>query len=160
MIKLCEDFVIALDDGKYAALLLMDLLKALDCLPHAPMTVQLYVVVYGMSHEAVRLIMRYLRDRKQRVRIGEYTREWMIFLKGVVPQGFTLGSCSISLCLNDLMVALKQNNPANYADDNALCATGNSLRDANQKLVADGNIWLYITVLSCVMAYAHSTKHA
>ena len=69
----------ALDDGKFAALLLMDLSKAFDCLPHDLMTDKL--VAYGMSHEAVRLLMSYLRDRKQRARLGEHTGEWMTLLK-------------------------------------------------------------------------------
>ncbi len=55
LIKLCEDLRKALDDGKFAALLLIDLSKAFDCLPHGPMAAKL--VAYGMSHEAVRLLI-------------------------------------------------------------------------------------------------------
>ncbi len=34
LIKLCENLKKALDDGKFAAWLLMDISKAFDCLPH------------------------------------------------------------------------------------------------------------------------------
>ncbi len=115
----------------------MDLSKAFDCLPHDLMAAKL--VAYGMSHEAVRLLMSYLRDRKHRVRLGEHTSEWMTLLKGV-PQGSILGPCLFNIFLNDLMFALKHTDPVNYADDNTLCAIANSLQQAIQKLVADGNI--------------------
>ncbi len=38
------------------------------------------------------------------------------------------------------MFALNCTDPVNYADDNTLCAIANSLQEAIQKLVADGNI--------------------
>ncbi len=43
------------------------------------------LVAYGMLHEAVRLLMKYLRDIQQSVMLGELTTEWMTLLKGV-PQ--------------------------------------------------------------------------
>ncbi len=108
LIKLCEDLKKALDDGKFAALLLMDLSKAFDCLPYDLMAAKL--VAYGMSHEAVRLLMSCLRDRKQRVRLGEHTSEWMTLLKGL-PQGSILEPCLFNIFLNDLMFALKHTDP-------------------------------------------------
>ncbi len=83
LIKLCDDLRKALDEGKFAALLLMDLSKAFDCLPHDLMATK--IVAYGMSHEAVRMLMSYLRERKHRVRLGEHTIEWMTLLNAV-PQ--------------------------------------------------------------------------
>ncbi len=62
LIRLCEDLRKALDDGKFAALLLMDLSKALDCLPHDLMAAKL--VAYGMLHEAVRLLLSYIKGQK------------------------------------------------------------------------------------------------
>ncbi len=97
-----------------------------------------------MSREEVRLLMSYLRDRKQIFRLGEHTGEWMTLLQGV-PQESILGPCLFNIFLNDLMFALKHTDPVNYADDNTLCAVANSLQEAIQKLVADGNIsidWL------------------
>ena len=137
LIKLCVDLRRALDSGRFAVLLLMDLSKAFDCLPHDLMAAKL--IAYGMSPEAVQLLISYLRGRKQRVRIGEYTSDWMNLLKGV-PQGSILGPCLFNLFLNDLMFALKHTNPTNYADDNTLCAISDFLQEAIQKLVADGNI--------------------
>ncbi len=92
-----------------------------------------------VSHEAVRLPMSYLNDRKQRVRLGEHTSEWMTLLKGV-PQGYILGLCLFNIFLNELIFSLKHTDPVNYADDNTLWAIANSLHEAIQKLVVDGNI--------------------
>ncbi len=65
----------------------MDLSKAFDRLPHDLMVAKL--VAYGMSHEAVRLLMMsLLRDRKQRVRLGEHTSEWITLLKGIPQELF------------------------------------------------------------------------
>ncbi len=101
MIKLCEDLRKAFDDGKFAALLLMDLSKAFDCLPCDLIAAKLEA--YGMSDEAVRLLMSNLRDRQQRVRLGEHTSEWMTFLKRV-PHGSILGSYLFNLFLMTLFM--------------------------------------------------------
>ncbi len=100
LIKLCGNLRKTLGDGKFAALLLMDLSKAFDCLRHDLMAAKL--VAYGMSHEAVTLPMSYLRDRKQSIRFDEHTSEWMTLLKGV-PQGSILGTCLFNILLNDLV---------------------------------------------------------
>ncbi len=83
--------------------------------------------------------MSYLSDRKQIVRLGEYTSEWMTLMKGV-PQGSTLGPCLYSLFINDPMFAVKHIDPVKYADANIICARANSLPEAIQKLGADCNI--------------------
>ena len=139
LMKLVEDLRQALDKGKSAALLLMDLSKAFDCLPHDIMAAKLKA--YGMSVHAVRLLINYLRHRKQRVKIGEHTSEWMELLKGV-PQGSILGPSLFNLFVNDFIFFLKNTDPVNYADDNTLEAIGNSLCETIQKLRADADISL------------------
>ncbi len=88
LIKLCEDLRRALDDGHVACLLLMDISKAVNCLPHDLLAAKL--LAYGMCPYAVRLLINYLRSRKQRVNFGENTGEWVKTLNGV-SQGSILG---------------------------------------------------------------------
>ncbi len=85
------------------------------------------------------MLINYLRGRKQRVKFGKNTGEWMKTLKGV-PEGLILGTSLFNLFLNDLIFALKHTNPVNYADDNTLCAISDFPQDTIQKVVVDGNI--------------------
>ena len=68
--------------------LLTDLSKAFDCISHFLMIAKLDV--YGFDNNACTLILNYLSNRKQRVKIGNcYSRSTKIS-KGV-PQGSILG---------------------------------------------------------------------
>ncbi len=99
------------------------------------------ISAYGMAPKAVKLLISYLRPRKQRVKIGEQPSELITILKGV-PQGSILGPCSFNLFLNDLMFSLKHTNVVNYAVDNTLCSIAETLQRVIQKLLADAGICL------------------
>ncbi len=115
----------------------MDLSKAFNCLQQNLLAAKLSA--YGMCPDAIRLLLNYLRSRKQRVKFVENTGEWMKTPKEV-PQGSILGPSLFNLFWNDIIFALKHRYPVNYADDNTLCAISDFLRDTIQKFVADGNI--------------------
>ncbi len=82
--------------NEVVALIIMDLSKAFDYLPHDLMAAKL--IVYGISHNAVKILISYLRHRKQRVKIGSDTSDWMTILKGI-PQGSILGPSLLNLFL-------------------------------------------------------------
>ncbi len=132
LIKLCEDLRRALDYGKVAGLLLMDRSKAFGCLPNDLLAAKLSA--YGMFPDAVRLPINYLRDRKQRVKFGENTGEWMKTLKGV-PQGSIFGLSLFNPFLNDLIFTLKHTDPVNYADYNTLYMCYITLSSGHHRLV-------------------------
>ncbi len=59
---------------------------------------------------------------------------------GLLVYGFVYVHGVVSVWYCDLMFALKYTDPVNYADDNTLCAIANSIHEAIQKPIADGNI--------------------
>ena len=65
--------------GKFAGLLLLDISKAFDYLPHDLLVAKL--IAYKMNPEAIKLLISYLRGRHHRVKLGEHKGDWMTLLK-------------------------------------------------------------------------------
>ena len=74
----------ALGDRKVVGMVLMDLSKAYDCLPHDLLIAKL--AAYGFGQHSLLLIHSYLSNRKQRVKVGSEFSEWL-GIKSGVPQG-------------------------------------------------------------------------
>ncbi len=101
--KLSEAMRHAMNHSGIAALILMDLSKAFDYLPHDLMAVKL--TAYGMPHSAIKLLANYLYFLKQCVNIGFKVSDWITLLNGIL-QGSILGPCLFNLFLNDCMYIL------------------------------------------------------
>ncbi len=54
-----------------------------------------------------------------------------------VSHGLILGPCIFNLFLNDFMYILKHSIPVNYADDNTICAKGETLGKALERVRQD-----------------------
>ena len=92
--KMCRK---ALADQKVVGMVLMDLSKAYDCLPHDFLIAKL--AAYGFGQHSLLLIHSYLSNRKQRVKVGSDFNEWL-GIKSGVRQGSVLGPLfSISLLM-------------------------------------------------------------
>jgi hypothetical protein len=126
LLKLTEEWKYALDNNMYAGALLMDLSKAFDCLPHCLTICKLSA--YGFSNNACLLIASYLNDRKQRVKLGECRSDWSTLCKGV-PQGSILGPLIFNIFIHDMYYIMKKCILFNYADDNTLFFTSETLNE-------------------------------
>ena len=107
-----------LDDKKYVGIIMSDLSKAFDCIPHSLLLEKLKY--YRFSPDSVNLIQSYLSNRYQRVKLGQVASSWAKLSKGV-PQGSVIGPQCFNLHINDLLLDLAARNiiPSNYADDNS-----------------------------------------
>ena len=116
--RLLVDCKAALDNKEHVGLVLIDLSKAFDCIPHPLLLSKLHA--YGLNHDACRLIMSYLSNRNQRVRIGDVKSGWLDVYKGV-PQGSILGPLLFNIFINDMFYVMgPECSLYNFADDNTI----------------------------------------
>ena len=76
----------ARNENKFVAVILMDLSKASDCLPHDLLLLKMKA--YGFSENALKLIKSYLSNRKQCVKIGNFISNFKEIYKGVPKAKF------------------------------------------------------------------------
>ena len=88
LLSLIERWRLCLDKQGFAGALLMDLSKAFDTINHELLIAKLHA--YGFSIEALEVLLSYLQDRWQRVKINTTFSSWIQLLQGV-PQGLVLG---------------------------------------------------------------------
>ena len=102
----------------------MDLSKAIDCIPHDLFIAKLHA--YGMSFDTVTFLNSSWKGWKQNVRINNIFSAFDNILSGV-PQGSILGPILFNIFLHDLFLCIKKSYLHNFADDNTITVTCNTL---------------------------------
>ena len=134
LLRLLKRWQKCLDKNEIVGTVLMDLSKAYDCLNHELLIAKLHA--YGIGDPALRLIYNYLKKRKQRVKIGSIFSEWLEILSGV-PQGSILGPLLFNVFINDIIEFVEQCEICNFADDNTIDSSGDTISIVLKKLQND-----------------------
>ena len=137
LIKLVDDWKVALDQRKTIGAIFMDLSKAFDCLSHGLLVAKLHA--YGLSISSCELMASYLQNRKQRVKIKHFRSSWVTLKKGV-PQGSILGPLLFNVFINDMFYFIERSTLYNYADDNSLSVWKDTLEAVITDLTLDSKI--------------------
>ena len=133
LLKLLQNCQKASDSSEYVGMVLMDLSKAYDCIPHELLIAKLKA--YGLDDKSLRLLRSYLSCRKQRVKVGSFFSTLLESIKGI-PQGSVLGPLLFNVFINDLLLFYKETLICNYADDNTLMQSSINIEEIQSKLQA------------------------
>ena len=137
LLRVVEDWKLALDNRKHVAAMLMDLSKAFDSLPHELIIAKLKA--YGIKEEGCAFVWAYLSKRKQRVKLSGRASDWMELLKGV-PQGSILGPIFFNIFMNDIYATTTRSSLYNYADDNTIAVICDTKQDAIDALSQESEL--------------------
>ena len=143
LINMLEKWKNTLDKGGFICAMFIDLSKAFDTVNHDLLIARLGA--HGFQKDAPSFMKSYLTKRWQRVCVNSNFRAWERIISGV-PQRSILGPLLFNIFLNYLFLFVENSNLSNYADDNTLYSSGNSMHKVKQTLRGDFQIvtkWFY-----------------
>ena len=112
-----EGWINALDEDLLVGSVMVDLSKAFDLMDHAILLRKLSR--YGVRRGELSWFEDHLREKKQRVCVGDEFSVWSEIKRGV-PQGSILGALLFTLYVNNLPQMVKRGEVRQYADDTTL----------------------------------------
>jgi len=135
LVRLIEDWKLALDKNKAVAVLSTDMSKAFDSM--YPPLLLAKLQAYGLSCHSTTLLKSYFEDRKNRVRLGNVTSGWKTINRGC-PQGSALGPVLWNIYQNDLFYEDIESQLSMYTDDHQLYSSNEDVEKVTKVLERDG----------------------
>ena len=148
LIKITESIRSALDTGKTACGVFIDLQKAFDMVNHSILIDKL--CHYGIRGTALNWFRSYLSDRKQFVSINGINSQLNTVSHGV-PQGSVLGPLLFLIYINDLHAAIRFSSVYHFADDTNLLNISSSIKRTQKQVNTDLKLlykWLLANKIS------------
>ena len=115
----------------------MGLSKAFDPINYELLTAKLHA--NGFSIEALEVLLRYLQERWQRIKINTTFSSWTQLLQEV-PQGSVLDRVLLNIYINDVFFALNEIDICNSADDTTPYVCDSNLESVLEKLEYNSDI--------------------
>ena len=131
LVHLIEKWKESVDQNGFTGTVLMDLSKAFDTINHELLIAKLDA--YGLDRQSLKIILNYLQDRWQRIKINTNFSSWSQLLQGV-PKGSVLGPILFNIYLNDLFSMISDCEVCNYADDTTPFVCDRSLKNTLLRL--------------------------
>ena len=135
LLRLIEQRRACLYQNEVVGGILMDLSKAFDCLPRDLLIAKLEA--YGVEKSSLLILMSYLKDRKQAVKI-KGIRSLFQLIKSGVPQGSILSPMLFNIFTNDLFFLLDRD-LHNFADDSTISAVSETIPELVDSLTSKSN---------------------
>ena len=136
LVRLTEDWKLAMDSKQFIEILSTDMSKAFDSLHPSLMINKLKA--YGFSEESLSLMRSYFSNRQNRVKLNGVTSSWKDAVRGC-PQGSSFGPLLWNIFQNDMTYIVNNASMSMYADDHQLYVKAYSVDCVEQFLTNGGH---------------------
>ena len=116
---------------------LMDLPKAFDCIPHDLAVAKLGA--YGFNKKMICYIYSYLKSRKECVSVNNIISTFEKLISGV-PQGSVVGPILFNMFYNDFFYFVLVASAQNFADDNTVLTFAKTIENLISILESESEI--------------------